>query len=104
MANGLGIRRVWSNFHDHAYRRYVSAWPGRPLIAHLQHLLFVVVGKGMFSKAIQTSGRRVANTILPPSEFLFLLQSNLTALGKKCRPSFVGFTMRCLPSCANVRE
>ena len=55
-------------------------------------------GREKFGAGIEALGRRNIDdpNAFPPEFWQLFLQSNLTALGEKCRPVCVGMTWRCL--------
>ena len=74
--------------------------------SHLQSIIRTGFGRENCGTGIEAFWRRIINdpSAFPPEFWQLFLQSNLTALGEKCRPVYVGMTWRRLLTAGTMRQ
>ncbi|CAN0328772.1 unnamed protein product, partial [Scytosiphon promiscuus] len=74
--------------------------------SHLQSIIRTGFGREKFGASIEAFWRRIFDDpgAFPPEFWQLFLQSNLTALGGKCRPVCVGMTWRRLLAAGTMRQ
>ena len=74
--------------------------------SHLQSIIRTGFGRKKIGAGIEAFWRRIVDdpNAFPPKFWQFFLQSNLTALGKKCRPVCVGMAWRRLIAAGTMRQ
>ena len=74
--------------------------------SHLQSIIRTGFGREKIGAGIEAFWRRIIDdpNAFPPEFMQLFLQSNLTALGEKCRPLCVGMTQRRLIAAGTMRQ
>ena len=74
--------------------------------SHLQSIIRTGFGREKIGAGIEAFWRRIIDYLnaFPPEFWQLFLQSNLTALGEKCRPVCMGMTWRRLTAAGTMRQ